>query len=49
MADGGLSLSSKRWYLCEPKIREFALPPGEENNNDSGHNQFYTDMARCVF
>lgn len=48
MAVCGVSLSSKRWYLCERRIREFTLLPAEENNNDCGHNQFYTAMARCA-
>lgn len=41
-------MSSERWYVCERRIREFAVLPGEENNNDSGHNRFYTAMARCA-
>lgn len=41
-------MSSKPWYLCEGRIREFALLLGEENNNDSGHNRSNAATALCA-
>lgn len=45
----GVSLSRQWLYLCERRIRGFALLLGEENNNDSGRNHFDTSMALLCF